>query len=337
MSFKRISFLLGLASLALAFYPLSAQAETLPAPVETELTTASLEFENLEFENFKLENLDEPENFGFENFEPIAGLPSDSLSDISSDEQQVQAAAAGDAADLEVTVAEPPIEYVTNVEPVVTTALGLSNEISTTPLPELSIAETHTFVQAPFVDVEQVEIRTAARVIAGAEEGAVAASTPLFSEERVVAQAIAQQVEVGQATLSGPSYIGIGGNVGLASSDTTIGRAGFAVLSKIGLTPGFSARPSVIIDNDDVGILLPFTFDFAFQDFADFQVGPFLGAGLAIETAGDFIGLLLTAGVDVPFSPQFTGTVRTHVSIFNEAAVGIMLGVGYNIGPALFQ
>jgi hypothetical protein len=143
-----------------------------------------------------------------------------------------------------------------------------------------------------------------------------------------------QELSPGRATRSGSSYVGVGGNIGIGDGDISLGQGSFAVISKIGLTRNFSVRPSVLF-NDDVAILIPVTYDFSFGEGPTsglgFSAAPYLGVGAAIST-GDrgSVGLLLTGGVDVPISSQFTATAAVNASVTGQAAVGIMLGVGYN-------
>lgn len=141
-------------------------------------------------------------------------------------------------------------------------------------------------------------------------------------------------VTPGRGTQSGSSYIGVGGNIGIGSGDTALGEGSFAVLSKIGLTRQFSVRPSVLF-TDDVTILIPVTYDFSFGEGPTgdlgFTAAPFLGVGAAISTGdGGDVGFLLTGGIDVPISREFTATASVNASVTGEAAVGILLGIGYN-------
>lgn len=142
-------------------------------------------------------------------------------------------------------------------------------------------------------------------------------------------------VSPGRATRSGASYIGIAGNIGLGDGDTAIGESSFAAISKIGLTRFLSVRPSVFIDEDPT-ILLPLTVDFVPQQVEEVEefrlrVAPYVGAGAAIsvgdDSAVDFLG---TAGLDVPLTPQFTATAAVNVTGFDNIAVGLLIGVGYN-------
>jgi hypothetical protein len=142
------------------------------------------------------------------------------------------------------------------------------------------------------------------------------------------------EVSPGRVTRSGSSYVGVGGNIGIGSGDTQLGQGSFAVLSKIGLLPSVSVRPSVLF-SDDVTILVPVTYDFSFGEGPTGKLGftaaPFVGIGVAISTGDDAdVGLLLTGGIDVPLSSQFTATASVNASVTGEAAVGILLGVGYN-------
>jgi hypothetical protein len=138
----------------------------------------------------------------------------------------------------------------------------------------------------------------------------------------------------GRATSSGSSYFGVGGNIGLGDGDTAIGEGSFAILSKIGLTRNFSVRPSALI-GDNVTLLLPVTYDFSFGEGPTGELGfsaaPFLGVGAAISTGDDTsVDLLLTGGIDVPLGSQFTATASVNASVTGNAAVGLLLGVGYN-------
>ena len=147
-------------------------------------------------------------------------------------------------------------------------------------------------------------------------------------------------IELGRPTRSGPSYVGVGANIGLGEGDTAIGEGSFAIFSKIGLTPNLSARPSVLV-SDDPTILLPVTFDFipgvsrttedVTERVAGLSVSPYVGAGIAIATGDDAaVDFLATGGVDVPLSPQISATASVNASLFENPAVGLMLGVGYN-------
>jgi len=100
------------------------------------------------------------------------------------------------------------------------------------------------------------------------------------------------------------------------------------------LTRAFSVRPSALI-GDSVTILLPVTYDLSFGEGPTGELGftaaPFVGAGAAISTSDDAsVDLLLTGGVDVPLTPQLTGTASVNASVTGNAGVGVLLGIGYN-------
>ena len=149
-----------------------------------------------------------------------------------------------------------------------------------------------------------------------------------------IAQSPDTTVVPGRATRSGSSYFGVGGNIGIGSGDTALGTGSFAILSKIGLTRSFSVRPSLLISGD-VTILLPFTYDFRFGEGPTsgfgFRAAPYVGIGPAITTGGGgSADLLLTGGLDIPISSQFTATAAVNATVTGNPAVGILLGVGYN-------
>jgi hypothetical protein len=138
-------------------------------------------------------------------------------------------------------------------------------------------------------------------------------------------------VDPGRATRSGSSYIGVGGNIGIGG-DTGIGEGSFSIISKVGLTRNFSARPSVLF-GDNTTILLPVTVDFPSQNVETtrFNVAPYVGGGAVISTGDDSdVGVLLTGGVDVPINSQFTATAGVNVGFVDETDVGVILGIGYN-------
>ncbi len=154
------------------------------------------------------------------------------------------------------------------------------------------------------------------------------------SQAQQVAQTqTAQVIDPGRPTRGVSSYIGVAGNIGLGG-DSALGDTNFTVISKIGLTNTFSARPSVVIGDDPV-VLVPLTYDLtprtadAFED--TLAIAPFVGAGVAIETSGNAdIGLLLTGGVDVPLNRNFTANATVNAAFLSQTDVGLVLGVGYN-------
>lgn len=151
--------------------------------------------------------------------------------------------------------------------------------------------------------------------------------------QQVAQTQVAQNIDPGRPTRGVSSYIGVAGNIGLGG-DSALGDTNFTVISKIGLTNTFSARPSVVIGDDPV-VLVPLTYDLtprtadAFED--TLAIAPFVGAGVAIETSEDAdIGLLLTGGVDLPLSRNFTANATVNAAFLSETDVGLVLGVGYN-------
>lgn len=135
----------------------------------------------------------------------------------------------------------------------------------------------------------------------------------------------------GRATRSGPSYIGIAGNLGL-TGETAMSRGNFAVISKIGLTRNLSVRPSAVIGDNTV-FLIPVTADFPLGQLEILQelgVAPYIGGGVAISTGDDSrVRPMVSGGVDLPLSPQFTATAGVNAAFLRETEVGLVVGVGY--------
>ncbi|MGL5058438.1 MAG: hypothetical protein ACRC62_00550 [Microcoleus sp.] len=189
---------------------------------------------------------------------------------------------------------------------------------------------------------EQKEVQTAREVLeAPVSTSAAALTNKPQADETVQTGAetpkteVAQDnVRVGRSTRSGPSYIGIGGNLGFGG-DTALGDSSFAIISKIGLTTNFSVRPTVLF-RDELTILVPVTYDFVSRDAVevsdDFVItaAPYLGAGVAVSTGDNGnLGFLISGGVDVPLSSNFTATAGLNVGFLDGAEVGLLLGVGY--------
>ncbi|MBW4610414.1 MAG: hypothetical protein KME22_25170 [Hassallia sp. WJT32-NPBG1] len=141
-------------------------------------------------------------------------------------------------------------------------------------------------------------------------------------------------VSPGRATRGGPSYIGVGGNLGIAG-ETTLSEGSFAVISKLGLTNNLSVRPTALI-GDNAVFLVPVTLDFPVESVtetgeAQISAAPYLGGGVAISTGDDSnVGFLLSGGVDVPIANQLTANAGVNVSFLDDTNIGLLLGVGYN-------
>lgn len=166
----------------------------------------------------------------------------------------------------------------------------------------------------------------------------VTVETPIVEPETPAAgnvQLTQAPVVPGRSTRSGPSYIGIGGNIGLGG-DTTLGDSGVAVISKIGLTRNLSARPAVVIGGNDPTVLVPVTLDFPISSVAEagkinLRAAPYVGGGIAISTgSGSLVRPLITAGVDVPVAPRVTATAGVNFAFFDSTEIGLILGAGYN-------
>lgn len=170
--------------------------------------------------------------------------------------------------------------------------------------------------------------------VSGLSVSPVTETVPAQSEVGVPVQQpaiVAQTIDPGRPTRSGPSYIGVGGNIGISGSSSDLSRGSFAVFSKIGLTESLSLRPAVFFDRN-AAIMVPITYDFSFRDPGNLgvPVAPYLGAGVAISTISPTdVGPMVTAGIDVPVSSVLTATAAVNVGFLDTTDVGIVLGVGY--------
>lgn len=221
------------------------------------------------------------------------------------------------------------VEQIDTVEPVASTPAENTPEVSDAQLASLQPQAESGTELAPSTSAAGL---VAEPSTSKSSSGAVAQfDTPAPSPEPGVSEPI--DVDPGQATVSSPSYIGVG--VGFDFDDDT----GLAVLSKVGLSDRLSVRPSVVTEfNDSASIRVPLTLDFTPRSqVGGFNISPYIGAGAVFAVGGDTdIGPLVTAGVDVPLTPRFTGTAALNVGFVDDTEFGAYVGVGYNF-PGLFQ
>jgi len=198
----------------------------------------------------------------------------------------------------------------------------VANTVTQTPTPSKTIEGTSASIPVP---------------------GTTATSTAALQPEATVtpqatttAPEVAQlDVDPGQPTRGGSSYVGVAGNLGLSDDGgTAVGDGNFMIISKIGLTNRLSARPSVVL-GDNTTFLIPVTYDFTLRSADAFTeplpIAPYLGGGVAISTGDSSdIGLLITGGVDVPLTPQLTATAGVNAAFADGSDVGLLIGVGYN-------
>jgi len=194
----------------------------------------------------------------------------------------------------------------------------------------------------PTATKEEKEVTTAQELLSNPVSTSASALTnkpkvaekPATVSEPTKKVAQGTPIRPGRATRSGPSYIGIGGNLGFGG-DSALGDGSFAIISKIGLTNNLSVRPTVLF-RDNLAFLVPVTFDFVSQDAVavseDFVISaaPYAGAGVIISTGDDgTLGFLISGGVDVPLSRNLTATAGLNVGFVDGAEVGLLVGVGY--------
>ncbi|MDZ8085800.1 MAG: hypothetical protein RMY16_09585 [Nostoc sp. DedQUE12b] len=208
----------------------------------------------------------------------------------------------------------------------------------------LSTETTETFTVTNLTKVEQspnAAIQENASVIPIPVPGTVATSSATLTSEPVQptsqpsATRVAQSdIDLGRTTSGGSSYLGVAANIGLSGGDTSLGDGNFAVVSKIGLTNSISIRPSAVF-GDNTTVLLPITYDFTFKSADAFSeplaIAPYVGVGAAYKTGDDSqFAFLVSGGIDVPLTSQFTATAAINAGFFDQTDVGLLLGVGYN-------
>lgn len=187
-------------------------------------------------------------------------------------------------------------------------------------------------------DTQQLDSDRASVPVPGTTATSTAALQPgsVTPPAAKTAPEVAQvDIDPGQPTRGGSSYVGVAGNLGLSDDGNTgVGDGNFMIISKIGLTNQISARPSVIF-GDNATFLIPVTYDFSIRQqdaFAEpIPIAPYIGGGVAISAGDDSsVGLLLTGGVDVPLTPQLTATAGVNAAFADGSDVGLLIGIGYN-------
>ncbi|NJL66847.1 MAG: hypothetical protein HC894_08695 [Microcoleus sp. SM1_3_4] len=250
-------------------------------------------------------------------------------------EQQQNAAIEAPTQDSAETVAErsitaqPNVEIVQKVDRSAST-VAVENEVENSVENSQQVAQEEREVKTAR-EVLETPVSTSASALTNKPQAGQTVPTAAETSKTEVAQ---DNVRIGRSTRSGPSYIGIGGNLGFGG-DSALGDSSFAVISKIGLTTNFSVRPTVLF-RDELTILVPVTYDFVSRDAVevtdDFVItaAPYLGAGVAVSTGDNGnLGFLISGGVDVPLSSNFTATAGLNVGFLDGAEVGLLLGVGY--------
>ena len=341
--FSKSAFaLINLAALAVCCTTLSAKAETGNLPDVA--TTTTLEAQNID-------QISEPAAISAIKPDAETTATNTKIDSISSSiglTAAAELAASTPAANLAASVATPSESAAATSEIAETensqeTAKIANNDVLTQP--NSQIAEKLDRNNSELTAAkEEKEVKTAQEVLSNPVSTSASALTnqPKLAQKpatvsekpQILAQPAGTTVRPGRTTRSGPSYIGIGGNLGFGG-DTALGDGSFAIISKIGLTNNFSVRPTVLF-RDNVTVLVPVTYDFVSQNAVevsdDFVItaAPYAGAGVAFSTGDNSnFGFLISGGVDVPISRNFTATAGLNIGFLDGAEVGLLLGVGY--------
>ena len=132
-------------------------------------------------------------------------------------------------------------------------------------------------------------------------------------------------------------YIGIGSAIGLGGNTTALGTGGVPILSKLKFSDSFSLHDATILFGGGAATTMVIvTADFPIRnDAGQTMFSPFIGGGAMLRyNQGLSISPAISGGVDIPVSKKFTGTVRVNAGFPDnrQADIGILLGIGYNVG-----
>jgi len=236
------------------------------------------------------------------------------------------------AADMKNSESTATADHSVNVQPSAETAKKVDrpSSIVKSENSELTATQDETEVKTA-EKVLKTPVSTSASALTNQPQVAEKSETASETPDRKVAQV---DIRPGRATRSGPSYVGIGGNLGFGGT-SALGDSSFAILSKIGLTSNISVRPTVLF-RDNLTFLVPVTYDFGSGDAVevsdDFVItaAPYAGAGVALSIGDNSsFGFLISGGVDVPLSKNFTATAGVNIGFLDGAEAGLLIGVGY--------
>lgn len=366
--FSRSTFaLVNLAALAVCCSALSVKAETGNLPDTA--TTASLPSQNVpelsEPAATSAVKIDAEKTASNKQIDSISSLKLDA--GLKSELAAAEPVPSQPAANLQASVVAPEKSDVANSEIAATENTENTSIATQTKNSEATTIADHSVTVQPSVEIAekidrptstvanrdnseltaanaQKEVKTAQEVLRNPVSTSASALTnqPKTAEKsetasekpEILAQPGSTTIRPGRATRSGPSYIGIGGNLGFGGN-SALGDSSFAIISKIGLTSNFSVRPTVLF-RDNLTVLVPVTYDFVSQDAVeisdDFVItaAPYAGAGVAFSTGDNgHFGFLISGGVDVPLSSNFTATAGLNIGFLDGTEVGLLLGVGY--------
>jgi hypothetical protein len=132
-------------------------------------------------------------------------------------------------------------------------------------------------------------------------------------------------------------YLSIGAGIGLSGNTTALGTGGVAILTKVRFSDHFSLHDATILfGSGSPTSMIIVSADFPIRNGAGQTiVSPFIGGGAMLRySQGLSISPAISGGIDIPVSPNLTGTVRVNAGFpaHRNADVGILAGVGYNFG-----
>ncbi|MDX2271410.1 MAG: hypothetical protein NW237_05600 [Cyanobacteriota bacterium] len=155
------------------------------------------------------------------------------------------------------------------------------------------------------------------------------------TESQTVSMPISQQNDETSTPEPRRSYIGVGATIGLSEPDeagfqTGLGKGGFSIISRAGLTENLGLHTVAIFGDKFTGNLA-FTVRLPVKsgESGSTLFEPFIGPGVIIEESE--VSALVSTGADIPLSKDFTTTARLNIGFPNgNTDVGIIVGLGYN-------
>lgn len=129
-------------------------------------------------------------------------------------------------------------------------------------------------------------------------------------------------------------FIGIGGNIGVSGDRTGLSEGGVAMITRNDLNDLLSIRGTTVFGNTRSDNAIALTVNFPIRSGSGkVQLMPFVGGGALISSKSFLNDVvvrgLVTGGIDVPLSRQFSATTSVNVGFTETTSIGVQLGIMY--------
>jgi hypothetical protein len=144
-----------------------------------------------------------------------------------------------------------------------------------------------------------------------------------------------QPPQISAELTQAPSYIGVGGAIGIQGGTTSLSQGTFSILTKQVLTKNLAIHNANTIFGSltpSASIALTYNRPMSSEDLP-IVFTPFIGAGIMARYDNSLnISPHLTGGIDVSTPFNLTGTLRVNAGFVSDrpADVGVLFGIGFS-------